>query len=141
MLKICKLTKHSKKFGLVRLIRSEVFVQEQGVSLSDEYDQYEELSTHYLMTYNDKAIACARSRKTDLGLKLERFAVLKEFRGQGYGKQLVKWVLADLKSNGKPIYLHSQLQVEKFYSNLNFEKVGDQFEEAGILHFKMIFRS
>jgi predicted GNAT family N-acyltransferase len=34
--------------------------------------------------------------------------------------------------------LHAQLDAMSLYSKFGFEKAGEQFEEAGIQHFKMI---
>ncbi|MDP9047527.1 MAG: GNAT family N-acetyltransferase, partial [Bacteroidota bacterium] len=74
----------------------------------------------------------------DKGYKLERFAVLKKFRGRGIGQELVKKVLADLPFDAHYIYMHAQLPAIPLYEKFNFEKVGPEFEEAGIRHYKMV---
>ena len=56
-------------------IRKEVFVLEQECDPKDEYE-YEEESTHFLLTDNKIPVATARYRKTQFGIKMERFAVL-----------------------------------------------------------------
>jgi predicted GNAT family N-acyltransferase len=124
-------------------IRKLVFVIEQGVNPSDEYDQFENDSTHFLAFFNEKPVGTARWRFTEKGIKLERFAVVPQERGKGIGKALVKAVLVDLKTNnsadGKIRYLHAQLDAIPLYSKFGFEKVGEMFEECGILHYKMQF--
>ena len=127
-------------FLLAQQIRTAVFVQEQGVDSSDEYDAFEEDSQHYLVIVDSKAVATARWRFTPNGIKLERFAVLKDHRGEGIGKYLVEQVIEEVKKHSKPIYLHAQIQVIDFYQKFGFEKEGALFEEAGIQHFKMLFR-
>ena len=127
-------------FLLAQQIRTAVFVQEQGVDSSDEYDAFEGVSQHYLVTVDNKAVATARWRFTTNGIKLERFAVLKDHRGEGIGKYLVEQVIEEVQKHAKPIYLHAQIQVVDFYQTLGFEKEGVLFEEAGIQHFKMLFR-
>ena len=127
-------------FLLAQQIRTAVFVQEQGVDASDEYDAFEEISQHYLVAVDNKAVATARWRFTPNGIKLERFAVLKAHRGEGIGKYLVEQVIEEVQKHAKPIYLHAQIQVVDFYQKLGFEKEGALFEEAGIQHFKMLFR-
>ena len=72
--------------------------------------------------------------------KLERFAVLKNFRGTGVGQELVRAVLADLPEDANYVYLHAQVQAVSLYEKFNFEKTGPQFEEAGIQHFKMVLK-
>jgi predicted GNAT family N-acyltransferase len=71
---------------------------------------------------------------------LERFAVLKQFRGLGVAQQLVKTVLADLPADADYIYLNAQLLAIGLYEKFGFVKKGPQFEEAGIQHFKMVKR-
>ena len=84
-------------------IRHTVFVIEQGVNPEDEYDQFEDEATHFLASLNGKAVGTARYRFTPYGIKLERFAVLKEARGRGVGQALVSAVLRDLMVNEKAI--------------------------------------
>lgn len=118
-------------------IRHQVFVDEQGVDPELEYDEFENESTHYLAFFNDLPAGTARWRHTEKGIKLERFAVLKNFRGKDMGKALVVRVLNDAKKLKKNIYLNAQVQVISFYENLGFETTGDFFEEAGIEHKRM----
>ena len=127
-------------FLLAQQIRTAVCVQEQGVDASDEYDALEEISQHYLVAVDSKEVATARWRFTSNGIKLERFAVLPTYRGKGIGKYLVEQVIEEVQKYAKPIYLHAQIQVVDFYQKLGFEKEGPLFEEAGIQHFKMLFK-
>jgi predicted GNAT family N-acyltransferase len=117
-------------------IRKKVFVEEQGVDPGLEYDN-EEQAHHYLLLLGEKAIATARWRETEKGIKLERFAVLPEFRNRGIGEIILKEVLKDVVPLEKTIYLHSQVKAVTFYERNGFHKSGDQFTEAGIGHFLM----
>ena len=56
-------------------IRNDVFVVEQSVDPKEEYES-EEDSIHFILFENQVACATARHRKTNQGIKLERFAVL-----------------------------------------------------------------
>ena len=118
-------------------IRTEVFVDEQGCPPELEREN-EEVSNHFLATVNGEPVAASRWRQTDKGIKLERFAVLKPYRGLGIGRQLVKAVLADLPAEVTYVYLHAQTPAVPLYLKCGFEIVGDEFEEAGIKHFKMV---
>ena len=121
-------------------IRKEVFVYEQNCPPELEWE-YEDESNHFLATVNNEPAGAARWRKTANGYKLERFAVLKKFRGFGVGQALVKAVLADLPANANYVYLHAQIQAVGLYEKFAFEKLGDEFEEAGIRHYKMVLQS
>lgn len=129
-------------FNQALYIRNTVFVLEQGVNPADEYDTFEQTSVHFLARLHGQAVGAARWRFTDKGIKLERFAVLKEFRGQGVGQALVAAVLQSIASNpeakGKIKYLHAQLDAIPLYAKFGFEPQGDLFEECHIKHYKMV---
>ena len=130
-----------EQFNAIFKVRQEVFVFEQNVDPSKEYDEFESTSTHFLAKVNDLPAGTARWRFTDKGIKLERFAVLKAMRGQGVGQSLVKAVLDDIaaqpESRGKKLYLHAQLDAIPLYTKFGFRKTGEMFEECKIEHFKM----
>ena len=120
-------------------IRRKVFVEEQGVDPALEYD-HEQESHHYLMLLGEKPIGAARWRETPGGIKLERFAVLKEYRNRGLGEIILREVIKDVVPSGKKIYLHSQLKAVPFYERNGFVKMGDPFTEAGMKHYCMEYK-
>ena len=121
-------------------IREQVFVQEQQVPRHEEYDEFEDTAHHYLALYNGQPCGTARWRKTDKGVKLERFAVLSEFRNNQIGAAILQRVLADVKARTKagPIYLHAQLPAMRLYERAGFAKQGELFLECDIEHYKMV---
>ncbi|WMN12877.1 GNAT family N-acetyltransferase [Marivirga salinae] len=123
-------------------IREEVFVKEQKVAPEEEYDEFEEISTHFIaIDENGNPCGTARWRFTENGAKLERFAVLKSHRGKGVGQALVKAVIDNVRvhpeASGKKMYMHAQIPAISLYSRFGFEKVGEQFEECNIMHYQM----
>ena len=121
-------------------IRYEVFVIGQNCPEELEWE-FEEESTHFLLIENDIPLASARHRKTEKGYKLERFAVLETARGKGYGMQILKAILEDIKESKALKYMHAQEQVIPFYEKVGFGKSGNIFEEAGIMHYKMVYKT
>ena len=124
-------------------IREKVFVQGQGVPAEAEYDQHDRAATtrHYLARHHGQPAGAARWRPTPGGVKLERFAVLPEFRGRGIGVALVQQVLADVAAQAPEaaqVYLHAQLSAVWLYEHTGFHKVGPMFEECDIQHYKMV---
>jgi predicted GNAT family N-acyltransferase len=130
-------TTDSNELEKVFAIRREVFVVEQNCPPELEWE-FEDESTHFLATVDGEPAGACRWRKTDKGYKLERFAVLKKFRGKGVGQELVRTVLEDLPADAAYVYMHAQIQAVSLYEKFNFEKTGPEFEEAGIRHYKMI---
>src|SRR5688572_18551579 len=89
------------------LIRRKVFVEEQKVDIALEYDEFEDSSRHYLALLDGEAAGTARWRHTGKGIKLERFAVLREQRGKGAAAALLKRILHDI-GDEPLVYLHAQ---------------------------------
>lgn len=118
-------------------IRRIVFVGEQNCPPELEWEN-EDVSTHFLATLDGEPAGACRWRRTDAGYKLERFAVLKEYRGRKVGQALVTAALADLPADATYIYLNAQLDAMGLYAKFGFVAEGEQFEEAGIQHFKMV---
>ena len=121
-------------------IRYDVFVIGQNCPEDLEWE-FEEESTHFILIENDIPLATARHRKTNNGLKLERFAVLSQARGKGFGMLILKAILKDIKESNALKYMHAQEQVIPFYEKVGFEKSGNIFEEAGIMHYKMEYKA
>ena len=124
-------------------IREKVFVQEQNVPADAEYDAHDRAATtrHYLARVAGQPAGAARWRPTDHGVKLERFAVLPEFRNHGVGEALVHQVLADVRAEAPEaaqVYLHAQLRAIPLYERTGFGKVGEMFAECDIQHYKMV---
>jgi predicted GNAT family N-acyltransferase len=117
-------------------IRRKVFVEEEGVDPDLEYN-HEEESHHYLLLLGEKALATARWRETEKGIKLERFAVLSAFRNRGLGDIILREVINDVVPLEKQVYLHSQQRAVPFYERHGFVKEGPVFYEAGMAHYFM----
>jgi len=122
-------------------IRKEVFVKEQGVPLSDEFDEYDHLHgrcEHLLVYYNDQAVGTSRIRTVDEYGKLERICLLKDFRSLGLGKVIVLALEEIAKEQGlSKVKLHGQTHAEGFYQNLGYQTASAVFMEDGIPHVLM----
>ena len=118
-------------------IRREVFVVEQQCPPELEWE-HEEESHHFLATIDGEPAGACRWRKTDNGYKMERFCVLKQYRGLGIAHTMVTTSLNDLPADADYIYLNAQVDAMPLYEKSGFEKTGPQFEEAGIQHYKMV---
>mgnify|MGYP000430436580 CR=1 FL=1 len=141
----------SKNLEDAFLIRRIVFIEEQNVPEDDDLDGLDEGASQILaIDENQKAVGTARFRVTEKHtdnspkkIKLERFAVLEEARGQKVGQKMVEFALKQIKESQefetvKTIYLHAQLAAVSLYERCGFEKEGAAFDESGIMHYKMI---
>ncbi len=117
-------------------IRRTVFIEEQLVPEVIEIDEFENTSTHVLGKINGIPAGTARWRITDTGTKLERFAVLSDFRRQGVGAALLANILNQIDLSNT-VYLNSQDSAIEFYRRYNFFPAGEIFYEANIVHQRM----
>ena len=116
-------------------IRYEVFVGEQNVPEELEIDGLDDEAKHVLAFVDGVPIGTGRIL---IDGHIGRVAVLKNYRGHGIGKlimkELIKWA-HDM--NLEKIWLSSQWHAHSFYLDLGFVCVGEIYEEAGINHIKM----
>lgn len=98
-------------------IRKCVFVEEQGVPLENEFDQYEDYSFHIVGYINGVPMATARIRPLNTHVcKIERVAIIKWYRGLGYGKKLIHAIETIAKKHQyNELTMNAQLQARDFY--------------------------
>lgn len=134
-------------------IRRLVFIDEQRVPEPEEVDGLDPVATHFLVEwradlsgYVDQGwapVATARLRVVEgadgqpVG-KIERVAVLKEHRGQGFGVAVMGEVEAEARRRGLTLVkLAAQETAVPFYLALGYRQYGERFMDADIPHFWM----
>ncbi|WP_121820485.1 GNAT family N-acetyltransferase [Halostella salina] len=120
-------------------VRFAVFVEEQGVPKDLEVDEYEDDAVHFVAYLDDDPVGAARLREYGDDAKVERVAVLPPHRGEGHGAEIMREVegVAAARDYAR-IVLHAQTRAAGFYDNRGYERVGEEFEEAGIPHVEMV---
>ncbi|MFF1494664.1 GNAT family N-acetyltransferase [Streptomyces sp. NPDC058304] len=127
-------------------VRTEVFVVEQSVPESIEYDAYDAVAVHVLAVGPDGEplgtgrllYGPAALGKTGCDLtvgSLGRLAVRKAARGLGVGVALVRAIEAEAGRLGlSAVDLGAQTHALGFYAGLGYVAYGPEFEDAGIPH-------
>ncbi|GIP39736.1 acetyltransferase [Paenibacillus sp. J31TS4] len=129
-------------------IRMEVFVNEQKVPADEELDEFDvspQACGHMLALADGTACGTARWRfygeETPEGrtVKLQRVAVLADWRGKGVGRELILAMEKEAREAGAAFtLLDGQCQAEPFYKKLGYETISTEpFYDAGILHVRM----
>jgi len=121
-------------------VRTEVFVQEQGIDAKDEWDAADAGAVHAVITNRfGHPLATARLLEKSQGIaQIGRMAVLRVMRGSGLGRQLLLGLVAIAQARGdKEVRLHAQCSAQAFYAGVGFEPVGQPFDEVGIAHIAM----
>ena len=117
----------------LRAVRRAVFVVEQRVPESLEWDAADAASLHALARAADgTAIGCARLLPDG---HIGRVAVLAPWRGRGVGSALLARLIDEARARGDArIVLNAQVDAMPFYARYGFVASGDVFEDAGIPH-------
>ncbi|MEH6947074.1 GNAT family N-acetyltransferase [Bacillus sp. JJ634] len=123
-------------------IRKKVFVEEQGVPVEAEFDEFDTLNgqcEHILVYYNEQPVGTGRIRVVEGLGKLERICILAPYRKFGLGKVIIKALEELAKEKGiSRVKLHGQTQAEGFYEKLGYRASSDVFMEEGIPHVLMV---
>ena len=121
-------------------VRDAVFIQEQGVPASLELDEFDPQALHALAYHGSNCIGTGRLVSSNLlEGRIGRMAVLKAYRGKGFGKQLLNALIGQAKIQGlAQVTLHAQLQAISFYEQFGFKAAGEPYDEAGIRHRDMM---
>lgn len=123
-------------------IRIDVFVNEQGVPLEGEIDEFDTLDgrcEHILVYHEGQPVGTGRIRWVEEFGKLERICIKKPYRKYGLGKVIIQGLENIAKGKGsKKVKLHGQTQAEGFYHKLGYNTSSDVFMEEDIPHVLMI---
>lgn len=139
-----KILKSEEELNLGFALRIEVFVREQKVPIELELDEkdHSENTIHIGYFDNNKLIGVARLIDMDKDIiHIGRVAIDKNYRGKGIGRELI----IDCENTAKHILkrevtieLSAQIQAEKFYESLGYNRVNDTiYLDAGIEHVDM----
>jgi predicted GNAT family N-acyltransferase len=128
---------YAKDFAAIRAIRTAVFIDEQGVDRTLEFDDRDPLCLHLLALEGAEPIGTARL-DVDYGGKIGRLAVLATHRRRGVGAALMAQLHALARARGLPrLWCHAQLSAVPFYERLGYTASGTVFVEADIDHVRM----
>lgn len=126
------------RFAHVREIRRRVFIQEQGVSPANEFDDTDREAVHFLAWLDGSAVGTARLYGEGSVARIGRVAVLAPARGRGLGIAIMAHALAEARRLGYgDVVIHAQTRVRPFYERLGFEAEGEDYEEEWIPHVSM----
>lgn len=107
-------------------IRKAVFIEEQQVPESDEFDQFDTLEDqcgHVLVYHENQPAGTGRVRIVNHTGKLERICILKPYRKYGLGKVIISELENMVKEKGiTQCKLHGQTHAEGFYHKLGDRK-------------------
>lgn len=119
-----------------KMIRETVFIDEQN--FKTEFDEIDDIATHIVMYLDNQPVGCCRLYKQDNEYHIGRIAVLKPYRGNGYGERiLLKAEKAAKKMGADSISLSAQVRASGFYEKLGYKKHGEIYFDEYCEHIAM----
>ena len=123
----------------LRLVREQVFVEEQQVPLELEWDGLDDQCVH-LLAEDPSSQPIGTGRLLPDG-HIGRMAVLRPWRRRGVGTALLQALITQAAQQGfSEVRLNAQVAAIPFYTAAGFETIGQVFDEAGIPHREMRLR-
>ena len=125
----------------VSALRTDVFVQEQGIDAQIVWDDADDTAVHALVRNKlGRPIATGRLLQAAPGVgRIGRMAVDRGLRGSRLGREVLLGLLDAARERGDTeVVLHAQCSAEGFYRRQGFGVRGPVFEEAGIQHIEMV---
>ena len=124
-------------------VRTEVFVEEQGISREDEWDAADATAVHAVVR-NPMGLPVATGRllregAPDSGVaRIGRMAVLQPLRGAGVGRQVIEALEQVARARGDhEMVLSAQRSAEGFYRRLGYVPYGEPYDDVSIPHIGM----
>ena len=123
-------------------VRQAVFTGELGVPAEVERDSRDCLDgecRHFLITRGGQDIGAVRCLpQADGTMRLQRFCIRRDCRGQGAGRQTLREVEERFRREGfSAVALDAKCSAQGFYTACGYETVSAPFLEAGVLHVAM----
>ncbi len=128
----------------VLALRCRVFILEQGPYLDPDGA---DVHSWHLQGRDDAGVLQAYLRGVDPGIKyaepsIGRVITAPEVRGSGLGRVLMREGLARCAATwpGQALRISAQARLRRFYAELGFEVVSDEYIEDTIPHLQMLWR-
>lgn len=142
MIEVKLITFNSKEYYQALGLRYEVLRRPLNLHFQETDLEKEIADTHVAAFLGKRIVGCLILSKIENNsgvLKMRQVAVDQSFQGQGVGKAMVLFSehLA-IENQFEKFELHARFSAVSFYLSMDYMKVGNEFQEVNIPHFKMV---
>ena len=122
----------------VHEIRKAVFTEEYGIPEDVELDDDDIMAMHVILDYENEKVGTGRMKDDGETFILDKMAVLKEHRNNGYGEFIVRMLLDKVfLANGKEIFTDATKDTVEFFKKIGFVEIGDEYERDKLIYVPM----
>jgi predicted GNAT family N-acyltransferase len=121
-------------------LRNECLRKPIGFPFLTDFPEEESDWLHFVsLNQDDKVLACVVAiHQGNRETRLRQMAVRHDVQRQGIGRELLFFAEKELGQAGiKKIIVHARANAAGFYSKCGYQKVGNEFIEVSIPHFKL----
>ena len=135
---LLKINYNDKDFSFIQDIRKSVFKDELQISEAELFDDFDNSCDHFLIFNGKNVVGSLRIIVMEDKIKLERMAILNEYRAKNFGKLCILQIKEYYSAlDFSQIILDSIYSVKDFYKKCGFIEEGDIFQRVGIDHIRM----
>ena len=135
---LLKINYNDKDFSFIQDIRKSVFKDELQISEAELFDDFDNSCDHFLIFNGKNVVGSLRIIVMEDKIKLERMAILNEYRAKNYGKLCILQIKEYYSAlDFSQMILDSIYSVKDFYKKCGFIEEGDIFQRVGIDHIRM----
>ncbi len=121
---------------MVLNIRTNVFVKEFGGDKFLEFDGLDPQAIHFVLLFDNQAVGAARWREVDNRIKIEKLAIIKDYRGKGFANLLLKYILEDIILSEKEIFLETLGENYTFFEHKGFV-IEEEYSKGNLFYRNM----
>lgn len=119
-------------------LRRDVFVVEQSVPESEEFDADDLIAFHIVAIGRGEVCATLRVIHAEAHVKIGRVVVERSWRGKGVATAMMKFAMERHRDvRGDRFFLTAQTDKLALYQRHGFKEYGDEFLDGGIPHLAM----
>lgn len=138
--RILNITYGSKEYLDTLTLRNEVFRKPWGLDIkNDDLEEDKKMEMYGLYLENKRLIGTVfLSHKDETTAQAKTLALLKEFRGLGFGKYLMGFVENIAREKGYiKVRLMGRVSAKSFYEKLGYKTISETFDYKTIPHLYM----
>jgi predicted GNAT family N-acyltransferase len=121
------------------IVRGIVYMEEQNCPFMEEFDSNDFSATQIVGLIGEEPVLTARIRYFRDFAKLERIAIRKKYRNNGYGHKLIKFMITFcLRKGYRKLYMHAQVGLKRFYEKYSFKQIGKSFNFSNYDYIEML---
>lgn len=130
----------SSWYALSVALRYDILRKPLQLNYTVEQLDLEKQDFHIAFIENQIVLGCLILTPKENGIiKMRQVAVAQHLQGKGIGKKLVIFSeIFSLEKGYNQMELNARETAIPFYLSLDYQKIGDEFIEVGIPHYKMI---